>query len=231
MSTGTLQLPDLLDRAAEPTAAPAAEPPRAPRRSHRLARLFDLGAGSGAAMAWPVALFVLITCFVAADLAADLSSSYGVLHLGIETVAVLVCLAATWGTGHHLRAAIRRAGDLEQALGAVRADAGRWRREAEALLGGLGSVLDGQFDRWELTAAQREVALLILKGLSHREIAELRETAEHTVRNQALAIYRKAGLSSRAEMAAFFIEDLLLPRGRTPRPLRNGTSTSTGTDG
>lgn len=219
MSTGTMPLPEIL----APTALPPAGP-EAPRR-RPLARLFDLGAGSTSAMAWPVGLFVLITCFVVADLAADLASDYGAIHLGVETFAVLVCLAGTWGTGHQLRAALLRGRDLEDRLAGSRADAQRWRGEAEALAGGLGSMLDGQFDRWELTGAQREVALLLLKGLSHREIAELRQTAEHTVRNQALAIYRKAGISSRAEMAAFFIEDLLLPRGRTARAMRGATGT------
>jgi hypothetical protein len=31
------------------------------------------------------------------------------------------------------------------------------------------------------------------------------------VRHQALAVYRKSGLGGRAELAAFFLEDLLLP--------------------
>ena len=31
------------------------------------------------------------------------------------------------------------------------------------------------------------------------------------MRQQSLAVYRKSGLSGRAELAAFFLEDLLLP--------------------
>jgi DNA-binding NarL/FixJ family response regulator len=54
--------------------------------------------------------------------------------------------------------------------------------------------------------------LLLLKGLSHREIGELRRTSEATVRQQALAVYRKAGLRGRTELSAFFLEDLLLPQ-------------------
>jgi DNA-binding NarL/FixJ family response regulator len=57
------------------------------------------------------------------------------------------------------------------------------------------------------------VALLLLKGLSHKEVAGLREVSETTVRQQARAIYRKAGLSGRHDLAAFFLEDLLGPRG------------------
>lgn len=164
------------------------------------------------ALAWPAGLFVIITFFVGADMAADLSDGVGPAHLGIETVALLLGLAGAWGTGLHLRGALHRARTLHHHLEGARADLGRARQEMEVLRAGLGTALDDQFERWGLTSAQREVALLVLKGLSYKEIAELRQTAEHTVRNQALSIFRKAGLAGRAEMAAFFIEDLLLPR-------------------
>lgn len=78
-------------------------------------------------------------------------------------------------------------------------------------------AIDRQFERWGLFAAEREVALLLLKGLSHKEVASARETSERTVRQQALAVYRKAGLSGRAELAAFFLEDLLLPAPEAAR--------------
>jgi DNA-binding NarL/FixJ family response regulator len=133
-------------------------------------------------------------------------------HLGVETVAFLCCLAGVWGSGLQLRRALHRARELQQHLQGAREDLDRARQEADALRAGLGAALDDQFERWDLTSAQREVALLVLKGLSYKEIAEARATAEHTVRNQALAIFRKAGLAGRAEMAAYFIEDLLMPR-------------------
>jgi DNA-binding NarL/FixJ family response regulator len=79
------------------------------------------------------------------------------------------------------------------------------------LMKGLGTAIDAQFERWKLTAAEREVALLMLKGLSHKEIAAVRETSERTVRQQAQTIYGKANLSGRAALSAFFLEDLLLP--------------------
>jgi DNA-binding NarL/FixJ family response regulator len=64
-----------------------------------------------------------------------------------------------------------------------------------------------------LTAAEREVGLLLLKGLSHKEVAAARGTSETTIRQQALAVYRKAGLRNRSDLSAFFLEDLLLPQG------------------
>ena len=87
----------------------------------------------------------------------------------------------------------------------------RWRNEARGLLDGLGSAIEQQFSRWSLTEAEREVALLLLKGLSTKEIAGVRAVSERTVREQARAIYKKSGLTGRAALSAFFLEDLLAP--------------------
>jgi DNA-binding CsgD family transcriptional regulator len=87
----------------------------------------------------------------------------------------------------------------------------RWRTESRALLNGLGEAIDAQFNRWSLTDAEREVALLLLKGLSTKEIAAVRAGSERTVREHARAIYAKAGLTGRAALSAFFLEDLLAP--------------------
>lgn len=190
---------------------PATRPPH-----DELHRPWELDPASPWALAWPAGLFVMLTFFVGADMAADLMNDISMAHLGLETLALIVCLVGAWGTGLQLRRALVRARLLHQHLEGARADLDRAREEADALRAGLGAALDDQFERWDLTSAQREVALLVLKGLSYKEIAEMRATAEHTVRNQALAIFRKAGLAGRAEMAAFFIEDLLVPRGAVP---------------
>ena len=75
----------------------------------------------------------------------------------------------------------------------------------------LGSAIRRQFEAWQLTSAEQEVGLLLLKGLSHKEIAGVRRTSEATIRQQAAAVYQKAGLSGRAALSAFFLEDLLSP--------------------
>ncbi len=87
----------------------------------------------------------------------------------------------------------------------------RWRSESRALLNGLGEAIDAQFTRWNLTDAEREVALLLLKGLSTKEVAAVRAGSERTVREHARSIYAKAGLTGRAALSAFFLEDLLAP--------------------
>ena len=79
--------------------------------------------------------------------------------------------------------------------------------------------MENQFREWGMTAAEREVGLLILKGLNHKQIAALRGTSEATVRQQAQAIYRKAALPGKAAFSAYFLEDLFAPgfaRGTPP---------------
>lgn len=99
--------------------------------------------------------------------------------------------------------------DLEVA----RIEGQRWRTESRSLLAGLGEAIDAQFSRWNLTGAEREVALLLLKGLSLKEVSAIRATTERTIRAQAQSIYSKAGLTGRAALSAFFLEDLLAPIG------------------
>ena len=105
----------------------------------------------------------------------------------------------------------RRAEQLRVDLVAAQREAERFREEAHDALRGLGEAIDRQFSRWTLSPAEREIGLLLLKGLSHKEIGEVRSTSETTIRQQALAVYRKSGLRNRAELSAFFLEDLFLP--------------------
>lgn len=55
------------------------------------------------------------------------------------------------------------------------------------------------------------MSLLVLKGLRHKEVSAVRRTSERTCRQQARSVYAKAGLTGRAELSAFFLEDLLAP--------------------
>lgn len=79
---------------------------------------------------------------------------------------------------------------------------------------GVSAALTAQMEAWHLTPAEQDVGQLLLKGLSLREIAELRGTSERTIRQQASIIYKKSGLNSRSELSAYFLEDLLTPSDR-----------------
>jgi len=97
------------------------------------------------------------------------------------------------------------------ALAEQTAERDAWRSRTEKLLRGLGVEIDVQFRTWGLTRTESNTALMILKGYEHKEIAAIQHKSERTVRQHARSIYRKSGLASRAELSAFFLEDLLLP--------------------
>ncbi len=70
-------------------------------------------------------------------------------------------------------------------------------------------ILGGKFTDWKLSASEREIALLLIKGLSIQEIADIRVTKPGTIKSQCSAIYRKAEVKGRNELVAYFVEDLL----------------------
>ncbi|MFL5260978.1 MAG: helix-turn-helix transcriptional regulator [Anaeromyxobacteraceae bacterium] len=159
----------------------------------------------------PAALFAFIAAAIGGDLASDVFAGASGGHLVAESFVMGLSLLGLSAMYTQLRTERARARDLQRDLDGTRADLARWRDEAQEHLRGLGAAIDTQFRRWELTPAEREVALLLLKGLSLKDIADLRATSERTVRQQSLGIYRKSGVAGRAELAAFFLEDLLLP--------------------
>ena len=154
-------------------------------------------------------VLLAVAVLVGLDMVYDAGEGSSWLHLVLEGLAVAVAGGAALVLWRRLQGGKRV---LERDLASARAEAERWRSEAGQALAGLGEAIDRQCDHWQLTPAEREVALLLLKGLSMKEVAAARETSERTVRQQALTVYKKSGLAGRAELAAFFLEDLLLPR-------------------
>lgn len=76
--------------------------------------------------------------------------------------------------------------------------------------GAFMEVLEERFAAWELTAAERDVALFAIKGMSTQEMAELRGVSEGTIKAQTNAIYRKAGVSGRTQLLSLFIDELMI---------------------
>lgn len=177
----------------------------------RAVRRSDDDAPRPAGLAIAAVALALVAALVGLDLAGDARAGGSGLHLALEVGIMLAALGGAAALVGQVFAARRRAGALARDLDRAEADLARFRAESQELLRGLSRAIDRQFDRWALSGAEREVALLLLKGLALKDIAALRETSERTVRQQSLAVYKKAGLSGRAELAAFFLEDLLVP--------------------
>lgn len=156
--------------------------------------------------------FAAVALFAVVDLATDVGAGTSAGHVATEGAIVAIGLAGAAWMARRLVRALHDERSARARLAATEREATRWREEARQLIDGLGVAVDRQFDAWGLSPAEKEVALLLLKGLSHKEIAGVRSVGEATARQQARAVYQKAGLAGRSDLAAFFLEDLLLPR-------------------
>ncbi len=156
-------------------------------------------------------LLIAIATWGVIDLVLDQPQHWLSAHVLVEVGFVLLSLGSVFYLWSGWARTGRSLGKARDSLVANEIERDRWKARATRLLHGLGVEIDAQFERWSLTPAERHVAMLLLKGLGHKEAAALLERSERTVRQHAVSVYRKSGLAGRAELSAFFLEDLLLP--------------------
>ena len=145
---------------------------------------------------YPSVVLAVATLFFAYDIIADLAADdENRLHVVFESIVFVAILTILYRELQRLR-------QLKVELSDERTKTAR-------LSGELLAVMHNQFVNWGLSPSESEVALLLIKGLSMKEIAEARQVKEKTVRQQATQIYSKSGYSGRHELAAHFIEDLM----------------------
>lgn len=153
-----------------------------------------------------IALFGAVIALALWDIWGDFGDGVSTRHILFEGTILVVAISGVILMWKELD--VTRAG-LAEAL----VEAELWKAESDELMKGLSVAIERQFKRWSLSAAEAEIGLFLLKGLSLKEIAFFRGTSERTVREQARSLYRKSGLSGRPALSAFFLEGLLLPTG------------------
>jgi DNA-binding NarL/FixJ family response regulator len=145
---------------------------------------------------FPVIILILATLFFAYDIVADmLDGDEALLHIIIESVVFLAISMVLFRELRRLRL--------------VKAELSEERVRTARLSGELLAIMRNQFVKWGLSPSESEIALLLIKGLSMKEIAEARQVKEKTIRQQATSIYSKSGCAGRYELVAHFIEDLM----------------------
>lgn len=135
-------------------------------------------------------------------------------HLVFELAMIGISLGAAAYLGRGWVGARRRLARAQEDLAIRQRERDEWRASAERSLASLGEQIGRQFDRWGLSPAEREVALGLLRGHSVRRMALSSGRSERTIRQHAVAVYRKSGQSNRSEFAGFFLGSLLVPEGR-----------------
>jgi DNA-binding CsgD family transcriptional regulator len=144
------------------------------------------------------------------DAPRDWLSFHAIYEVSIA-VGGLGAATALWLGWHRAEQAVA---DMNRSLAERAAERDAWRARAQQAIDGFGRAIDDQFGAWKLTPAEREIALALLQGRSHKEIAAATARSERTVRQHAVVVYQKAGVSGRAELGAFFLESLMLPADR-----------------
>lgn len=159
-----------------------------------------------ATLAAIIVVQALCAVFFAADVIGDLAlgGTEDTWHLWVESVAAVALVAGLLLQMFELRRLLHQMAQTEAGLRAAR--------------GEMAEVIGQFFDDWRLTPAERDVALLILKGIDNDTIARLRGTAAGTVRAQATAIYAKAGVDGRAQLFSLFMDELLSDSGLAASP-------------
>lgn len=153
----------------------------------------------------------LLTGLFAGIEAIGLGERITLLDFALDYVETLIMIAAIFASVlvlPRLRALESETMSLRRDVGAATAAGAEWRARTRRTLASLSDAIEAQFDAWDLTSAERDVAGLVLKGMSLKDIAAARTTSEATIRQQAQSVYRKAGLTGRAELSAYFLEDL-----------------------
>ena len=156
-------------------------------------------------------VFLLVVIGGIVDLILDQPERLLTPHVLFELGLVLLSLAAASHLARGWYLASSRVRHLQQTVEAQEAERDAWRARASKALASFREALAGQFDTWQLTPTEREVAARLLGGESHKRIARETNRSERTVRQHAMAVYRKSGLGGRAELAGFFLGDLLPP--------------------
>jgi DNA-binding NarL/FixJ family response regulator len=143
------------------------------------------------------------------DVLTDISLGVPVWHIFSESMIVIVSAIGALFLIKDIRARTSDISRLKQDLLISDDNLRNISDEMKSARHEYSAVIQSQFKQWSLTPSEQEVAMLLLKGLSFKEISGVRNTKEKTVRQQASVLYSKANVDGRHEFAAWFLEDFM----------------------
>ena len=155
------------------------------------------------------AALAIIMLLNAVDVVTDISLGVPLWHIIEEGVIVLISAVAVTYLLLEMRRRTQKLNHLADTLSTADQQLQNITSEMKNARKMYSETIHQQFDEWRLTQSEQQVALLLLKGLSFKEIAAVRTTREKTVRQQASTIYGKSHLEGRHEFSAWFLEDFL----------------------
>ncbi|SEL57990.1 transcriptional regulator, LuxR family [Colwellia chukchiensis] len=157
-----------------------------------------------------IAIILLIIMFLNFfDVLTDIALGVPLWHIFSESLIVLISGIGAYFLINDIRTRTADISRLKQAIVDYDDKFSHISEEMKNARHQYSNVIHKQFLKWSLTPSEQEVAMLMLKGLSFKEISAVRNTKEKTVRQQASTIYHKSNLEGRHELAAWFLEDFM----------------------
>ena len=153
--------------------------------------------------------FVLVLITNITDIVTSLWAGIDSLHIVQESFVCVLTLSLLLMLFLNSRAHSTQNSKLKKELDEAKFYSVHASKELIAAKRIFGEEISNQFSRWGLTESESDIALFTLKGFSAREIADLRNVSEKTVRNQLTSIYKKSATKGNVSFIAWFMEDLL----------------------
>lgn len=151
-------------------------------------------------------LSVLFSCvaFFGFDVVFEFGSHLvsGISYSPGELVHLVFEVIAVFGLGYAITI-------LWAYLRLLQVEAERSQETIHMLRGNFDDVLLTKFNDWGLTTAERDVTLLIMRGLSVAEIAAARNTAQGTIKAQSTSVFRKVGVKSKTDLMSLIIDEFI----------------------
>ena len=148
-----------------------------------------------------------LVIFTGYDIISDIHAGNTFVHIFEELTIVALSLSAVYilfrWSKNQQNELIQLSSDLESSKKIMQQQS----TEMENARQQYSLVISNQFSEWNLTQSEKETAYAILKGLSFKEIAAVRNVKEKTVRQQASGVYAKANIEGRHSLSAWFFED------------------------
>lgn len=158
------------------------------------------------------AMFGVIILLLIGDVYEDLQHGSTIGHILLEGSIILISGAGILYLWALYFISSKKVEYLRKEVAAKNQSLLQWKENHSKMVKGLNETIDNQFDQWGLTPAEKDISILILKGLQLKEISEIRHTSEKTIRGQLTSIYQKSLLKNRSELQAYFLEDLFFPQ-------------------
>ncbi len=155
-----------------------------------------------------IVFLILVVLFNIWDIYDDLFDGSSWTHIAEESVMILIFIGIIVYLINELVESNNKFKQVHLELANIKEVISKQSDQMKEARLGYAEVIKKQFNDWQLSPSEAEVGLLMLKGLSLKEIAEIRNTKEKSTRQQASSIYQKAGLTGRHEFAGWFFEDI-----------------------